>query len=306
MTIQNGAHASRGSACLEKAELAFRDALQATFGSLDWLPVADGTIHRFRVPDDKPGTLNGWYVLHLDGIASGAFGSWKAGGSSTWSSRKPADPMEAEFIRQRVEQARHQREAEQHQRQQAAAIEAQRLWNTSAPADPLHPYLSAKGCKSHGLRQRGEVLLVPLYLWRVLVNLQRIAADGDKRFLSGGRVKGCYSPIGTLEPGQPLYVCEGWATGATIHEAKGAAVACAMNAGNLLEVGRHIQRHYPDSTLIIAGDDDRQTEGNPGRTAATQAAAALECGLVLPPWSGAEPPSLSDFNDLRQWREANQ
>lgn len=306
MTIQNGARAPRGPACLEKAELAFRDALQATFGPLDWLPVADGTIHRFRVPKDKPGTLNGWYVLHLDGIASGAFGSWKAGGSSTWSSRKPADPMETELIRQRIEQARHQREAEQHQRQQAAAIEAQRLWNTSAPADPRHPYFSAKGCKSHGLRQRGEVLLVPLYLWRVLVNLQRIAADGDKRFLSGGRVKGCYSPIGTLEPGQPLYVCEGWATGATIHEAKGAAVACAMNAGNLLEVGRHLQRHYPDSTLIIAGDDDRQTEGNPGRTAATQAAAALECGLVLPPWTGAEPPSLSDFNDLRQWREANQ
>ena len=106
MTIQNGARAPRGSACLEKAELAFRDALQATFGPLDWLPVADGTIHRFRVPDDKAGTLNGWYVLHLDGIASGAFGSWKAGGSSTWSSRKPADPMEAELIRQRVEQIR--------------------------------------------------------------------------------------------------------------------------------------------------------------------------------------------------------
>jgi len=306
MTIQNGASAPRGSACLEKAELAFRDALQATFGPLDWLPVADGTIHRFRVPDDKPGTLNGWYVLHLDGIASGAFGSWKAGGSSTWSSRKPADPMEAELIRQRVEQARHQREAEQHQRQQAAAIEAQRLWGTGTPADPHHPYLNAKGCQPHGLRQRGDVLLVPLYLGRVLVNLQRIAADGGKRFLSGGRVKGCYSPIGTLEPGQPLYVCEGWATGATIHEHNGAAVACAMNAGNLLEVGRQLQRHYPDSPLIIAGDDDRQTEGNPGRTAATQAAAVLGCGLVLPPWSGAEPLSLSDFNDLRQWREANQ
>lgn len=310
MTIQNGVYTPRGSLCLEKAEVAFRDALQATFGPLDWLPVADGTIRRFHVPGDKAGTLNGWYVLHLDGIASGAFGSWKAGGSHTWSSRKPADPMEAELIRQRVEQARHQREAEQHQRQQTAAIEAQRLWSTSATADPHHPYLIAKGCQPHGLRQRGDVLLVPLYLGRVLVNLQRIAADGGKRFLSGGRVKGCYSPIGTLEPGQPLYVCEGWATGATIHEHNGTAVACAMNAGNLLEVGRQLQQHYPDSPLIIAGDDDRQTEaegkGNPGRAAATQAAAVLGCGLVLPPWGGAEPLNLSDFNDLRQWREANQ
>ncbi|HBM09972.1 topoisomerase [Pseudomonas sp. Choline-3u-10] len=308
MTIQNGVHSPRGSACLEKAELAFRDALQATFGPLDWLPVADGTIHRFRVPDDKPGTLNGWYVLHLDGIASGAFGSWKAGGSSTWTSRKPADPMEAELIRQRVEQAREQREADQTRRQIATASYAGTLWSEAQPAATDHPYLTRKGTVAHRLRQRGDVLLVPLYADGYLCNLQRIAADGGKRFLSGGRVKGCYSPIGVLEAGQPLYVCEGWATGATIHAETGTAVACAMNAGNLLEVGRQLQRHHPDSPLIIAGDDDRQTEadgkGNPGRTAATQAAAVLGCGLVLPPFPADAPLELSDFNDLANWRAA--
>ncbi|WP_278446839.1 toprim domain-containing protein [Stutzerimonas kunmingensis] len=293
---------------MNKPELAFRDALQATFGPLDWLPVADGTIHRLRVPDDKPGTLNGWYVLHLDGIASGAFGSWKAGGSSTWSSRKPADPMEAELIRQRVEQAREQREADQTRRQIATASYAGTLWSEARPAVPEHPYLSRKHIAAHRLRQSGDVLLVPLYADGYLCNLQRITADGGKRFLSGGRVKGAYSPIGTLEPGQPLYVCEGWATGATIHEHNGTVVACAMNAGNLLEVGRQLQRHYPDSPLIIAGDDDRQTEaegkGNPGRAAATQAAAALGCGLVLPPFPADAPLGLSDFNDLANWRAA--
>ena len=308
MTIQNGAHALTGPLCLEKAELAFRDALQATFGPLDWLPIPDGAIHRFRVPDDKPGTLNGWYVLHLDGIASGAFGSWKAGGSSTWSSRKPADPMEAELIRQRVKQAREQREADQTRRQIATASYAGTLWSEARPAAPENPYLTRKRIAPHRLRQRGDVLLVPLYADGYLCNLQRIAADGSKRFLSGGRVKGAYSPIGVLEPGQPLYVCEGWATGATIHAETGAAVACAMNAGNLLEVGRQLQRHYPDSPLIIAGDDDRQTEaegkGNPGRAAATQAAAALGCGLVLPPFPADAPLGLSDFNDLANWRAA--
>jgi putative DNA primase/helicase len=306
MTIQNGAYAPRGSACLEKAELAFRDALQATFGPLDWLPVADGTIHRFRVPDDKPGTLNGWYVLHLDGIASGAFGSWKAGGSSTWSSRKPADPMEAELIRQRVEQAKEQREADQTRRQIATATYAGTLWSEAQPAAPDHPYLTRKGTAPHRLRQRGDVLLVPLYANGYLCNLQRIAADGSKRFLSGGRVKGCYSPIGTLEPGQPLYVCEGWATGATIHAETGAAVACAMNAGNLLPAGLELRHRYPDAVLIIAGDDDRQTEGNPGRTAAMQAALLLGCGMVFPAFPADAPLELSDFNDLRQWQEGRQ
>ena len=287
------------------AVILFRDALQAAFGLVDWLPVPDGRIHRFYVPGDRAGSRNGWYVLHLDGIACGAFGSWKAGGSQTWSSRKPASVLEADLIARRIEQARRQREAEQHQRQQAAAVAAVRLWERAAPADPGHPYLTAKGCQPHGPRQSGDVLLIPLYLGRVLANLQRIRPDGTKRFLYGGRVAGTYSPIGRLEAGAPLYVCEGWATGATLHEHTGAAVACAMNAGNLLAVGDRLRRVYPDNPLIVAGDDDRQTEGNPGRTFATKAAAALGCGLIFPPWCGDEPLTLSDFNDLRQWREAH-
>jgi len=83
------------------ATILFRDALQAVYGPLDWLPEPDGAIHRFRVPEDKPGSLNGWYVLYLDGIASGAFGSWKAGGASTWCSREPVDAREAAQIRER-------------------------------------------------------------------------------------------------------------------------------------------------------------------------------------------------------------
>lgn len=282
----------------------FRDALQATFGPLDWLPIPDGTIHRFHVPGDKDGTLNGWYVLYLDGIASGAFGSWKAGSSSTWSSREPASLREAEQVRQRIEQARHQREAEQHQRQQAAAVVAVRQWEQAPPADHEHPYLIAKGCQPHALRQSGDVLLVPLYLGRALVNMQRIYPDGAKRFLSGGRVKGAHSPIGGPEPGAPLYVCEGWATGATIHADTGAAVACAMNAGNLKPVALALRTKYPDAEIVIAGDDDRQTVGNPGRTAATAAALAAGGLVVFPEWPDGAPPHLSDFNDLANWMTA--
>lgn len=284
---------------------AFRDALQASYGPLEWVPVPDGTLRRFHVPGDKDGTCNGWYVLHLDGIAAGAYGTWKDAGTwHQWSSREPANPLEAEQVRQRIEQARRQREAEQHQRQQAAAEYAARLWRDARRADPGHPYLTAKGCRPYNLRQRGDVLLVPLYHGGELVNLQRIGADGDKRFLSGGRVKGCYSPLGIIAAGQPLYLCEGWATGATLHAETGHPVACAMNAGNLLEAGRHLQRRHPEAVLIVAGDDDRQTEGNPGRTSAIKAAAALGCGLVLPEWPTNAPATLSDFNDLRQWREA--
>ncbi|MNQ53920.1 DNA primase TraC [compost metagenome] len=140
----------------------------------------------------------------------------------------------------------------------------------------------------------------------VLVSLQRIKPDGDKRFLFGGKTKGSCSLIGTIQPDRALYICEGWATGATLHAETGAAVACAMTANNLLEVGQRLQRQHPDAVLIVAGDDDRMTEGNPGRTYAIKAAAALGCRMVFPPWCGSEPLTLSDFNDLRQWQEADQ
>ena len=284
---------------------AFHLAMQAEFGPLDWLPRADGSIHRFHVPGDRSGSLNGWYVLHLDGIASGCFGSWKVGSCNTWSSRTPTSAEEREQVRQRAEQARLQRQAEQQRRQLAAAEYARRLWRDARRADPGHPYLRAKCCRPHSLRQAGNVLLVPLTFDGHLVNLQRIGLDGEKRFLSGGQVRGTCSPLGSISPGQPLYLCEGWATGATLHEATGNAVACGMNAGNLLDAGRRLQRQHPQAVLIVAGDDDRQTEGNPGRTAATQAAATLGCALVLPEFTSADPLSLSDFNDLRQWREAH-
>lgn len=282
----------------------FRDALQSVCGPLDWLPIPDGSIHRFHVPGDKAGAENGWYVLHLDGIASGAFGSWRNGHAHRWSGREPANAIEAEQVRQRIEQTRRQREAEQHQRQQQAAEYAHRLWRDARRADPAHPYLTAKQIRPHHLRQHGDALLVPLTRDGVLINLQRIKADGSKRFLFGGMVKGCGALLGTVTAGQPLYICEGWATGVSIHTDTGAAVACAMNAGNLLPVGQRLQRQHPDAVLIVASDDDRQTEGNPGRTAANHAAAVLGCDVVFPPWPDGAPLTLTDFNDLANWRAA--
>lgn len=290
---------------LSDAAILFRDAMQGVIGKIDFVPEGDSQIHRFHVPGDKPGTLNGVYCLHLNSIATGWYGTWKDGGHwYTWSARKPANPLEAELIRNRNEQAKRQREDEQHQRQQQAANYAARLWRDARRADPDHPYLITKGCCPYNLRQREDVLLVPLYHAGELVNLQRIGPDGCKRFLSGGRVKGCYSPLGIITAGQPLYLCEGWATGATLYAETGCPVACAMNAGNLLKAGRLLQLRHPDAVLIVAGDDDRMTEGNPGRTAATSAASALGCDLILPPWPADVPLHLSDFNDLHLWMEA--
>ena len=286
------------------APVLFREALQSVYGPLDWLPEPSGVIHRFHVPGDRQGSENGWYVLYLDGIASGAFGSWRNGGTRTWCSREPVDHREAVEVRQRIEQAKRQREAEQQQRQLKAAIRAQRWWRDARRADPAHPYLIAKGVGPHGLRQSGDALLVPLYVAGELVNLQRIARDGSKRFLAGGRIKGSYSPLGVIVPGQPLCICEGWATGATLHQ-HGYAVACAMNSGNLKPVALALRARYPEQPILIAGDDDRQTNDNPGRTAANAAAAMVGGQVAFPQWPEDAPADLTDFNDLANWKRAH-
>lgn len=281
---------------------AFWNKLRTAFGREIPAPLADGEFHRFHVPGDRLGTRNGWYVFHMGIIAWGSFGSWKIPGVHYWNSRAPANPMEVHLIRQHQIQARLLYEEKLHRSQEQAAEKANRWWRQACHCTPFHPYLIQKAIKPHNARQRGSELLIPLYFQGNLVNLQRIKSNGEKRFLLGGRVKGCYSPLGKAAPREPLYICEGWATGVTIHEETGHAVACAMDCGNLLAAGKHLRQRYPEVVLIIGGDDDRKSKGNPGRTAATKAAAALGCKLVFPLWPEDAPLDLSDFNDFWQWR----
>ena len=70
--------------------------------------LADGKVHRYRVAGDKAGSLNGWYVLHLEAKAFGAFGSWKTGQSCTWSAAKPETmtPAERQALAARMQEVR--------------------------------------------------------------------------------------------------------------------------------------------------------------------------------------------------------
>lgn len=191
----------------------------------------------------------------------------------------------------------------QEQKHLEAAHLATKYWRTAKPADRLHSYLLAKGVLPYQLRQQSHGrLLVPLCNKGRLINLQTITPDGTKRFLSGGRVQGCYSPIGNLSEGCRLYICEGWATGATLHHNTGSPIVCAMNAGNLKPVAISIRERFGEKLeLVIAGDDDRNTRGNPGKTAANAAARATGSRVVFPEWPEGAPLALSDFNDLFRW-----
>jgi putative DNA primase/helicase len=130
----------------------------------------------------------------------------------------------------------------------------------------------------------------------ILHSLQVIDPEGGKRFQYGGRVKGCYHGIG--KPDRLLVVCEGYATGASIYEATGQAVAVAFNAGNLLAVAEALHQKYPNLQLVIAADDDWQTDKNPGMTNAMEAARTVGGLLAKPKFNSQRGLNDSDFNDL--------
>ena len=274
----------------------FRDALLDAGLTPPDVIEADGQLHRYRVEGDKAGSKNAYYVLHLDGRAAGMFGNWKTGLRSTWAADgKRMSEAERKAFSRLIEAARLKAQAERRAEHEARAIEARAEWDAAAPADPAHSYLTRKGVGPHNLRQRGGLLIVPLFdAFGLLWNVQRIQADGGKRF-KPGRAGGLFSPIGELTNPTTILIAEGWATGATLHEEARHPVLCAMNAGNLLPVAKAARASWPVADLVICADNDRSTAGNPGLTAATAAAKATGAGLAVPPFADDEPGT--DWND---------
>ncbi len=269
--------------------------------------IADGELHRFRAEDDKPGRRSGWYVLHLDRLPAGAFGSWKTGEVQTWSA-KPREQMTAREradVRARIEQAKRQQRTERQRQQQTAAERAADIWDHCAPAPSNHPYLIAKGIEAHGARvdQRGYLVIHATDGERI-TTLQFIAANGTKRFLPGGRISGCWSLIQGEKAG-PILIGEGFATLATLRQETRSPAVVAFNAGNLLPVANAIRRLHPHDEIILCGDDDRWTLGNPGATKARAAALAIGAKLVMPDFSGMDLSTRpTDWNDWSRLRRA--
>lgn len=264
----------------------FKDAISSAGLNQPEEIIDDGKIHRFsssgKLRDDS-----GWYVLHSDGVAAGAFGCWREGFTQNWCSKADTSMTEAERFaqRDRVKAMQRQGEKDLVQRQQLAAADAHKRWTDATPCTQ-HDYLTRKGVQPHGAKIEGDKLLIPMRDTSGMVHsMQTIAPDGIKLFMSGGRVKGCYFGIG--KPKGVLIVCEGFATGASIHECTGHAVAVAFNAGNLEAVAVALRTKYPTLKIIIAADDDHLTPGNPGIAKAKAAVIATGAALAIPVFKAA-------------------
>jgi putative DNA primase/helicase len=228
--------------------------------------------------------------------AAKALGAWGSGGDR----RAGPTQEERQQRQQRAQEYEQQRVKEVLRRQIQTQSEVNILWNRST-AVKEHPYTSKKGVNLHGLREHCGKLLVPLRdsthsLWSV----QEIAADGIKRYYPGGRVKGCYHTVGNPGGEGGVVVCEGYATGASIHQATGRAVVLAFDAGNIQRVASDLRAEWPEILIVIAADNDWHTSGNPGVTRAKAAAMTVGGLLAIPVRPADCEIEGFDFNDLHK------
>jgi len=279
----------------------FRDAIRAA-GMMPPDAIEPGRIYRFPGVGKANGNGAGWCNLFPDGMG-GSFGDWSTGLSENWQARRerPISLAEREAFREQVARAQAESEAERKRTQAEAATQAAERWQQGEPAPVDHPYLVRKGIQPNGARVLGATLLVPMRDGSgALCNVQRIPPEGGgkKLFQFGARVNGCYFAIGKTNG--VIHIAEGFATGASVHEATGEAVAVAFSAGNLDAVARTLRTKYPQARIVMCADDDYQTAANTGLTKATEAALAVG-GLVAKPDFGiVRPDGAKDFNDLHQ------
>ncbi|EOD6040855.1 primase-helicase zinc-binding domain-containing protein [Citrobacter freundii] len=182
----------------------------------------------------------------------------------------------------------------------AAASLAVKIMEKARPATG-NAYLTRKGfpgreCltlttmhKTGGVTYRTGDMVVPLYDDSgALVNVQLINADGLKRTLKGGQVKGtCHILDGKKEAGKRLWIAEGYATALTVHHLTGETVMVALSSVNLLSLASLARHKYPACRIVIAADRDLNGDG---QTKASAAAESCEGVVALPPVFG-------DWND---------
>lgn len=275
----------------------FRSEILARLGAAPDEIVA-GAVRRFAT---KPNGRDdcGWYTFYDDGFPAGAFGNWRTGEKFTWRARETRDMSHAE--RQRLAELKIERAKKIEADAIKAAASAMARWINATPSKGGHAYLDKKNVEPHGIREAHGCLLVPVYRDGDLVSIQTIDANGEKLFAKGTRVEGGSYTIGA--PSNVLIICEGFATGATLHEATGRYVVVAFNAGNLLPVAKRMREKFPEASIIVAADDDFKTEKergfNPGMREAKKAAEAIRGTVAAPPFMrDNDSDGATDWNDF--------
>lgn len=239
-----------------------------------------------RFPGVNKGRANraGWCRVISPSLA--IFGDWSLGLSEVW---RDGSHVDDERSREALAEARRRErefQAQQGRRHAQAAQRASEMLRQAVPAP--HPYLAKKGFPTAKGLVLGDKLLVPVRdvadYTRVL-SVQEIGADGEKKFLAGGRTRFGVFRLGAFNA-ERVVLCEGFATGLSLDAAlarlgRPHAVVVCFSARNLELVAERFPR------AVVVGDNDVSGVGQ---------ASAKATGLRywIPPVQG------EDFNDMYQ------
>lgn len=235
--------------------------------------------------------------------------------------------------RQRVrKEAKAKSAKEERERQKAALIMANEIWNNAETAIE-HPYLTAKNVNPYGLRRGkwplrtkfGEiygdaenVLLIPMVDSKgVITSLQGVfdkvpkGYKTNKTYLKDGKKSGAWHTIGKIGDMNTIALVEGYATGATIRQITGWCVLVCFDRTNLITVAESVRPTAQGQRIVICADNDQWTEGNPGVTDARKAANSIKAEVLIPAFepetikawqsefnNGDADDGPTDFNDL--------
>jgi putative DNA primase/helicase len=266
--------------------------------------IADGSIHRFDV--DTVGDKKGWYAAHFTEEMSYAFyGDWSEGQTYQWHSLKDTVVALGQIKKLKSARLEAQKKCNEARalEQSEAAKNCMELWDELVDASDDHPYLKNKGVKPYGIRLHPSYnnLIIPVLNRGGISSLQSIKESGKKSFFPNGKMSEGYHLIGSFGP--LVLICEGYATGASLHEATGYPTVVAFNAGNLPKVAKELKKEHPDADFIICADNDKWTSGNPGRTKAKEAAKVCSGIVAYPKFKQPEIDKHgkpTDWNDYHQ------
>ena len=226
--------------------------------------LAPGRWARFAGVGKSNGNTAGFAYLFPDG-EGGLFGDFASGIKEAWQSERVRQMPEGDRIawRRLVEEAQAEAERKQAEAWAEAAIKAQGIVSTLPESSEGHKYLIRKHVKAYGLKEKNNALVMPLCdSSGQITTYQTITETGEKKLMYGGRMKGCAFAI--KGKASPVYVCEGYATGATVHEATGCSVLVAVCASNIGPVVDSVLLRHNDTQVIIAADNDHSGQVNTG------------------------------------------
>lgn len=252
----------------------------------------DGKYHHFHTGSHDKKNKSGWYVISTNGdFAAGSFGDFRTGETHKYNSHEDKDLSEVQRINyKKFRKATDIKIAKELKiAMEATAIEAAKICNKMEVAQS-HPYLTKKKIKNFSnIGIIGGELVIPAYINGNLSTVQLIYSNSFKQFIKGeGSATGAYHVIGEL--GGTIAIVEGYATGATIHEATGLGVVVAFMTSNLQKVSKWVRKEYPSAKIIFFADNDEKSGA--GEKAAKLAQEGVKNSTIK------VCPIHSDYNDL--------